>query len=388
MNTFALILVVSVLGVSLCHGKRIGGSGRPPVRSVFVMRHCLRATPTQSGIYGAPGFNAFDNYSSHHFPTWPVPSYQCLPQGIAAIKEFGKSLSASLPKGKLAVKVDTTAKRDNDTAIALLEGLGRSTAYIPAPYLFNPVGVGLCKAPSVNETVAALKASFAANPPSKEHVDRLTRLQGVLGKGKAPPIQSIPDKVFDNGYFTGGGSVASGFSEAFLMQLGAGMEVAWGEEKEAYVNDLLTEHIWYRSVNDRALPLVARSHSIMVEEIMSFLDNPVLDDTLFLVGHDGDLDAMGELFGLEWHTAPFPPNATTPGSALRFDLDFDHNTVSVSVAYNEFTGRQDRPFKVVPANFVRYGGAPMARKDLPNTTLDELKAYLEPRLDHTCDPRN
>lgn len=383
MKVFILILVLSAI-YCVAESTR---SDRPPVRSVFVMRHCLRATPTQSGVYGAPGYNAFDNYSSHHFPDWPVPAYQCLPQGLEIVKSFGKHLSPSLPKGKLAVKVDTAAKRDNDTAIALLEGLGRSTAYIPAPYLFNPVGYGLCKAPTVNETIAALKANFAANPPPPNHVERLTRLQTVLGQGKAPPIQTIPDKVYDNGYFTGGGSVASEFSEAFLMQQGAGMPVAWGQMSEADVNDLLTEHIWYRAVNDRAPPLIARSHSIMVEEIMSFLEDRILDDTLFLVGHDGDLDAMAEMFGLEWHTAPFPPNATTPGSALRFDLDFDHKTVSVSVAYNEFTGSSDPPFRVAPANFVRYSGSPLVRKPTPNTTLEELREYLKPRLDHRCDPK-
>ena len=54
-----------------------------PLRSVLVFRHCLRSTPTSA--YGAPGYDQFNNYSSHQFPIsklactcLPVLVYQCL----------------------------------------------------------------------------------------------------------------------------------------------------------------------------------------------------------------------------------------------------------------------------------------------------------------------
>jgi hypothetical protein len=54
-------------------------------------------------------------------------------------------------------------------------------------------------------------------------------MQRILGNGTAPPITTIPDTVDAEGYLNGGSSVASAFAEAFLMQLGGGLPVAWGE---------------------------------------------------------------------------------------------------------------------------------------------------------------
>ena len=68
-----------------------------PIRSAFVFRHCLRSTPTTA--YGAEGYDSFDNYSSpdHTFPGWPVPAYQCLPQGLQVVQALGAQLNATLP---------------------------------------------------------------------------------------------------------------------------------------------------------------------------------------------------------------------------------------------------------------------------------------------------
>ena len=354
----------------------------PITRSVFVMRHCLRSTPMQ--IYGAPGFNDFQNYTSRPEPTWPVPAYQCLPQGIEVIRNFGKKLNASgtLPKGGVAVYADVSAKRDNDTAEALMDGLGlRDQTFLPAPYVFDPIACGLCTGVPLTEQVAALKKSFANKPPPATHTKRLAQLQAILGKGVAPALSDIPDAVHRNGYFTGGGSAASEIAEVFLMQQGSGMEFGWGLLSEADVDNFLEAHIWYRAVNDRVLPLVARKSSNMAAKVLSFLQRGQGDSsTLFLVGHDSDIDAMGELFGLTWHTDPFPANATTPGSALRFDLHDDGKTVSTSVLYQAFDGSPSPPSRRVPAtlNWQKSGG--------DETTLQQLKDYVGPRLDHTCDP--
>ena len=45
----------------------------------------------------------------------------------------------------------------------------------------------------------------------------------------------------------------------------------------------------------------------MTKRIIKFLENSDESGTLILVGHDGDLDALATMFGLSWHTAPFPP---------------------------------------------------------------------------------
>ena len=217
-------------------------------------------------------------------------------------------------------EVDTSAKRDNDTASALLSGMNmKEDDYRSAPELFDPISNGPCS--PLNESIVenALKERFENFPLPENHTERLKRLQSVLGTGVAPPLDEICD--FINGaYLNGGSSVSSSFAEAFLMQLGGSMEVAWGEITREDVYDFLTTHIYARGVADRVLRSVSHSHTIMTKRIIKFLENSDESGTLILVGHDGDLDALATMFGLSWHTAPFPPNATTPGSAARFYL--------------------------------------------------------------------
>jgi hypothetical protein len=351
-----------------------------PTRSVLIFRHCLRSTPTSG--YGAPGYSQFDNYSTqptHHFPAWPVPVYQCLPHGIDLVQAAGRQLSASFPT-PVIFKVDTTAKRDNDTANALLHGMGSSQKYQAAPALFNPVGQGLCPKMNKGKAIAALKARFDRTTVPSGHKQRLKHLQDILGKGVAPSIPEIPDSVLSNGYFTGGSSIASEFAEAFLMQWGGKLPTAWGEITTVEdIYDLLSTHIYYRGINDRVLSVVARSHSMMTNAIIQHLKSGT--GTLILVGHDSDLDALGELFGLSWHTAPFPPNATTPGSALRFDLTLssaenenENENIAASIHYQNFNGSAD--VQTVPAMFQ------WSTENMPS--LMSIDNYLKTRLDPAC----
>ena len=343
-----------------------------PESSVLVFRHCLRSTPTSA--YGAPGFNEFNNYSSpqHQFPTWPVPVYQCLPRGLVLNQAAGKQILSSLPT-PIVFKVDTSAKRDNDTANALLQGMGSTTPYESAPELFNPVGTGNC--PKLNKEIAinALKARFQQSMPPINHIQRLTQLQTILGKGVAPSIPSIADTVKDNGYFTGGSSIASEFNEAFLMQWGGQLPTAWNEIKDvSEIYDLLETHVYYRGVNDKVFPVVSRSHSMMSNVIVNHLKSGT--GTLILVGHDGDLDALGEMFGLEWETSPFPKNASTPGSALRFDASAS-SSIAASVHYQNFNGSMH--VDTVSAEFQ------WTEDDMPS--LKSIENWLKPRLDPLCE---
>ena len=343
-----------------------------PTKSVLIFRHCLRSTPTSA--YGAPGYNDFNNYSSHQFPKWPVPVYQCLPHGLTLVQAAGKQIGPSLPS-PVVFKVDTSAQRDIDTANSLLVGMGKQlNSFVSAPALFDPP----CPHVEKTKAIAALKARFAASTPPKGHTDRLQRLQTLLGQGVAPAIDTIKDTVKDNGYFTGGSSIASEFAEAFLMQYGGSMpQTAWGEITSAtQIYDYIETHIYYRGINDRVLPLVSRSHSMMTDAITNFLSNSSVTGTLVLVGHDADLDALAELFGMSWHTTPFPKNATTPGSALRFDLDTNNN-VAASVQYQDYNGSSD--VLTVPATFNWWK---TSNEVLP--TLEDINGWLKPRLDQTC----
>ena len=130
-----------------------------PIRSAFVFRHCLRSTPTTA--YGAEGYDSFDNYSSpdHTFPGWPVPAYQCLPQGLQVVQALGAQLNATLPgNGKIALRVDTNAKRDNDTATSLLAGIGAASQpdWMPMPRIFNPTENNVCPPLAKQDFIEAL----------------------------------------------------------------------------------------------------------------------------------------------------------------------------------------------------------------------------------------
>jgi hypothetical protein len=373
-------------------GGGVGGGGGGATRSAFVFRHCLRSTPTTA--YGAAGFDSFDNYSSpdHRFPEWPVPVYQCLPQGLRIVQALGAQLNATLPgDGRITLRVDTNAKRDNDTAASLLAGLGPPASqpqWEPAPEIFNPTnptGSGVCAPLSRQDAIAALTARFKAVPVPAGHQNRLDRLQAVLGTGVAPPLSEISDSVKSNGYFTGGSSMASEFAEAFLMQQGGGLKVAWGGATEDMVYDFLAAHIYYRGVNDRVFVQSARSHSWMATEMVGFLkgsgqsaDAAVDSDSLGFVGHDADLDALAALFGLSWHALPFPANSTTPGSALRLDLVDEGKSVQASIVYQQFNS-DNPPMRTVPATWNNFGKS--------TVSVADLEKWMAGRIVQDCVPK-
>jgi len=365
MRRFLLVLGV-VLGVFrplrfiTATTTTIGAAGND--KTVFVFRHCLRSTPT--GAYsGLRKYPNFDNYSSHTFPSWPVPVYQCLPRGLERVEEMGKQLKDEIvgsSPSRFLFKVDTAAKRCNDTAKALLRGLGaESHGYVSSPELFDPSAYGKC--PRMNATIAreALRRNVRSTTYPPGHKDRLERLQNVLGNGVAPSLESIEDAITDDGHFNGGSSVASAFAEAFLMQWGGGLHTAWGNIANVeQISDFLETHIYYRGVTDRLLPVCAYTHTPMVREILKFLGGREAiagdeerervreetyddaHDTLVLVGHDEDLDALAVLFGMSWITEPFPANATTPGSALRIRAT-EGGKIDVSVVYQSFAAQED-----------------------------------------------
>ena len=99
--------------------------------------------------------------------------------------------------------------------------------------------------------------------------------------------------------------------------------------------------------------------------------------TLILVGHDTELDALATLFGLAWNTHPFPRNATTPGSALRFDVD--HSKVTASVHYQTFEPGSNE-VHTAPAEFTWWAF------DESSPSLLNISLFMAPRLNSTCAP--
>lgn len=281
---------------------------------VLVMRHCVRSTPT-TVHGGAQGFYNFDNYSAFPFPPWDVAPYQCLPRGIKLLESYAESLGDFFVPNTV---ISDAPQRDIDTSNAILRGMNISRKIMIQPSLFDPESNGVCSKLPSNMIVELKRTRLANFPPSHGHNGRVKALQKVLGLGEAPSLEDIPSNISSSTYYSGGDSVASAFVEAFLMQYGGGLTMAWNRLSVTDLHEFLKTHIYYRGVNDRTPELCRRSHSNMASVVSSLLGDGENDDHL-IVGHDGDLDCLAQFFNLAWETDPFPANATTPGSGLLFE---------------------------------------------------------------------
>jgi hypothetical protein len=93
-----------------------------------------------------------------------------------------------------------------------------------------------------------------------------------------------------------------------------------------------------------------------------------------MVGHDSDLDAVATVLGLEWHTPPFPANATTPGAGVRFDLFEDQ--VRASVFYQALDGGVELLQADAKWTWGGEGGAAVG--------LEELQEWIKGRVTTEC----
>ena len=319
----------------------------PVTRTVIVIRHCARATPSTTGS-GDPHFRYFDNYTSHPFPPWPVIPYQCLPHGVKIVQAEGANLAA-LGQGVLSYDaasdlefVADACDRDNDTAHALVAGIGLSP---PPPvttdaaiFVAGASGDGACpeftraqnrkfltkRFLEVNNTLAQ-----RAGLPPAAWLALVDKLQGVLGRGAAPALADLPDAIGPTGWLNGASSVGGMIVEQFLMQLGdgGGVPVAWGELDAAGVYDAVRLRVFQRAASARVPQVAARAQSNLLYATLNKLnDFSSGNGTTFYVGHDTNLDQLASLLdtaGLiatpgAWQAGPYPADATPPGSALVF----------------------------------------------------------------------
>jgi hypothetical protein len=103
-----------------------------------IRRHCLRSTPLQVDPGEGP-LPRYSDYSNNPFPQWPVPTWNCLPDGGPLVKKQGEVLKSwnILPTVKSAVA--DNCERDIETARSLLSGLGLPDFNINVEEsLFNP----------------------------------------------------------------------------------------------------------------------------------------------------------------------------------------------------------------------------------------------------------
>ena len=190
--------------------------------------------------------------------------YQCLPAGLALIEGIGRQLVGKVPT-PVIVEADTAAQRDIDTASALMRGMGLDEGdMIENPCIFDPTlageGCGFCEELDVGSQKAAVEERWNSFPMSEKVVDLIDEFQARLGVGEAPPFGEIEDNVDEgSGYYSGGTSVASQIIEYILMEMGGNTTSwGWGQFSRDDVYRFLEAHIYYREVQDRALPLNLR----------------------------------------------------------------------------------------------------------------------------------
>lgn len=264
---------------------------------------------------------------------------------------------------------DASAHRDLTTAAALLEGAGLTTARVGtanAP-LFDPAKAGFCPYPTSPQYVRAIEANLASTPKLDDADELLARMQAALGKGVAPPIPEINNTIVLEGYWEGGMYMASEWAEAFLLQYGSGIEVGYGRVSVDDVYDYMRLHTYYRAVNDRPYLIEQRGQSDLLAHMLWDLhdntsklrrtadarssDAPGASDALasVYVGHDTNIDGINVLLNLTWDAAPYPRDATPPGSMLR--LRADDGGVTAAFLYATFEEGSVGALTEVPALF-------------------------------------
>lgn len=307
----------------------IAAASPPSSSTVYIMRHCARSTYLPD-LYGGQRPAYLANYSDGgDLPDWGVAPTLCTARGRRIIQGQGRSLRGEIlgrmgpAPGRLKVTYDAGSTRDNTTAEDLLAGLGLpSIARVGDAAVFDPPW---CPQLTAAAKERAVRARLKAVPRPARYEGRLAALQALLGRGVAPPLQSIPDVVAGGAVgWLGGSFVASSWVEAMLLQFGAGLPMAYGRVAPPQLYEMLELHVYYRAIADRGLSIERRGESNLLAHVLRDLASgaggasPQGGGASLYVGHDTNLDGLSALLGLGWPAAPpYPANTTVPGGMLR-----------------------------------------------------------------------
>ena len=346
------------------------------------MRHCARATFLPD-LYGGQEPAYLANYSDGgELPGWGVAPTLCTARGRKIIAGQGKSLRAEVAarmgsQSHLKVIYDASAKRDNTTALDFLTGLGLPLKRSGEATIFDPPSAW-CPYTTPDAKIAAVKAQLQRMPEPKDYRGRIAALQTILGKGVAPPMQDIADTPSGGEVaWLGGSFVASSWIEAMLLQLGAGLPMAYGRVAPSYLFDeLLDLHVYFRAIADRGLAIERRGESNLLAHMLADLQAPDHGVSLY-VGHDTNLDGISVMLDLAWPSAPpYPANTTVPGGLLRLTTEGAGEGATVSAAFLYTDLRHDDGRIVEVAATFANGRS--------NMSLAELAAFAQARIDQRC----
>jgi len=339
------------------------------VRSVLVMRHCVRSTP-EEGIKAVPGFENFNSYSASQWPTFPVTSMSCLPRGLKLMEASGKWLRDRwlLPE-PVHISSDDS-QRDKDTSRALLMGFAgteQKENFITDSASFDTLYSDACPELTAAEEAEARREQLAIWPVSSDLLQLQAKLFSALGTGVAGDWTAVPCHVSDTGQIVGSCQAAFEFTERLLMQAGGGLTMGWGNLSFEDVQALLPLSTYYLRVSLAAPKLLKRKQPAIMRSVLSALEAD--DGTEIFMGHDTQLVALAAALDLSWDPHPYHSNATLPGSALRFDRRGD----DVEISY------------IYPDNFLDdHGAMGSVSASTSSISFSKLRRQLELGSDAAC----
>ena len=314
------LLAVVALGAATADGGK----------TVFLFRHCVRSINE----------SALTQYAADPFPAYGVPADYCLPRGLSIFQGIGAQLRSSVGPSP-SIIADAVA-RNIDSAHALAAGLGLPASAVQvdsAPFAH-------CDAPSKDEKNKLILERFRTVPRPANWSGMIAAIDTVLGG--ATKIASQPDKVED-GSFKGESALAADAAESFMMQLGGGLDVGWGQVSDAEAYRLLAMQVYNWAVTRRISKLERAKSSRMLAAILTALApdtvsgynnnnnkdpdmaTPAGSDTTVFLGHDTDVNGVGTILDIGWSAPPFPDNTTAPSVALRFATD--GGTIAIDFVY-------------------------------------------------------
>jgi len=354
---------------------------------VFMMRHCVRSPISMSDLCGDGKHTTYSDYAQNPLPDFGVGNGLCTERGKQIIFNEGKFLFQNKlisPDENLNFIVDAST-RDNTTATQLINGMNawNRVSYAVAGNIWAPYNaIPECSkhVPSQEILVKNLQDNLAAVGLPDE--DLITHLQEVLGKTSNPVtalktsvIQGEGNKVSDWNYWAnicGPTNVGHKFAQAFMLEYGSGLEVAWNDKNFTFPDDVYYFYalsMWYQRVKLDPLVLSIK-YSDYVTKLLQALDG---DETSFFVGHDTDMHAMSLWLNMQW-VGPdsYKTHHTPPGSMIMFDVN--DGIVEVSFLATDFASKD--------------GTMTSTKIIFPNQSnrisLQDLHRIADPMVRHDC----
>lgn len=291
---------------------------------ILLMRHCPRAPgPLKEGRFPEE-FASLNDYSQFQFPAteaWGAAPNQCTPAGLAAAESYSSLLGELLGQVNLITADDVTRTIDTANRLARKLAPGRSIKINGG--LFSPADKGICRKLSQAEKSKCLEDQLASVPwpLGSEGLQRqLQELQNMIGRGRAPALDTISSNVSD-GKFIGGAYLASEIIENFNLEFASGLDMAWGRitESDLY-GKFLGLHGYYFQVAHGGIAIAQREASGILATVTDLLNLGGGGSEIF-VAHDTTLAGVVGLLGLQANCAPSLLHGAPPLSGLLFKLD-------------------------------------------------------------------